>query len=410
MMDGDENDTWRFNFDSAGRIRAPHHKKASMKNLYLSLCALVFAVQAIAQSNNTSAGEQFFPIAVWSQNPEHALAYKANGINLFINIYGGLNQEKLDQLRQADMKLIPYQNAFALTQLHEPLIHAWMNSEGPDNAQRNDTENKWEPCRDPADVIRGYEEIKKNDPTRPVYLNVGPGAAYTNWIGRGVCRGRTDMYMVANNGYLKACDIASFHIYPMNAEEEELTGKIWYVAKGVDNLQEWSDNAKPAWCWIETTRISERSERKPSPAEVKAMVWMALVHGAKGFGYFCHSFVGKTDDIALLRDHEMIKAVKAINKQVTALAGVLNSEDTKGYASVTSSNPAIPIDVMTKKDGKTNYIFAVAMRDGITSGTFNVKSGKTVEVLGENRTIEIRKGKFTDSFARYGVHLYKVIK
>ena len=380
-----------------------------MKAFILFLSTLVFAIQAIAQgTENNDPG--FFPIAVWAQKPVHAQAYKQNGINLFINIYDGLNQEKLDQLREADMKFITKQDAFALTQLDEPLIYAWMNGDEPDNAQRNQVEDKWDPCRDPADVIREYERIKQHDPSRPVYLNVGIGAAYTNWIGRGACRGRTDMYMVANNGYLKGCDISSFHIYPVNAPEEEVSGNLWYVAQGIDNLQKWSNKTKPAWCWIETTRINEKSKRKPTPAEVKAQVWMALVHGAKGFGYFCHSFVGKTDDIALLHDQEMLEAVKKINKQVTSLAVILNSPDTNGYASVRSSNPSVPIDIMTKKRGKENYVFAVAMRDGITAATFRVKSGKTVEVLGEVRTIEIKKGKFTDNFRGYGVHLYKIIR
>lgn len=382
-----------------------------MKYAFLFLCALAFTLKAFGQGIGTEGSSEFFPIAVWAQNPAHAAAYKENGINLFINIYDGLDQEKLDQLRRAGMKVIPHQNSFALTQLGEPLIYAWMNGDEPDNAQRNPVEDKWDPCLDPADVIREYDKIKRNDPTRPVYLNVGRGVAHTDWIGRGACRGRTDMYMVANNGYLKGCDISSFHIYPVNAHEEEVAGKLWYVAQGIDNLRSWSNSIKPAWCWIETTRINEQSKRKPTPAEVKAEVWMALIHGAKGFGYFCHSFVGgKTDDIALLHDAEMLKAVKAINKQVTSLAAVLNSPDTKGYASVKSSNLPVPIDIMTKRAGKTNYLFAVAMRDGVTSATFKVKSGKLAHVLGENRTIEIKKGKFTDSFPRYGVRLYKIVR
>lgn len=359
-----------------------------------------------AQENDPN----FFPIAVWAQNPANASAYKENGINLYISIHGGLDQEKLDQLRKANMKVIAHQNSFGLTQLHEPLIYGWMHGDEPDNAQRNHKEEKWDPCRDPADIIRDYHTIKKKDPDRPVYLNVGRGVAYTDWVGRGVCRGRTDMYMVDNNGYLKGCDIASFDIYPVNSREEEVQGQLWYVAKGIDNLREWSQHAKPAWCWIETTRISEKAARKPTPAEVRSQVWMAIIHGAKGFGYFCHSFVGKVDDAALLHDAEMIRSVKAINAQVAALAPVLNSPDTRDYASVTSHNESVPVDILTKQDGKTNYIFAVAMRDASTSATFKVKSGKNVEVIGEDRTLHIKGKKFTDHFAGYGVHLYRITK
>lgn len=378
------------------------------------LIIYMWAMGGIALAQHEPQGKSdpdFFPIAVWAQNPVNAAAYKENGINMYISIHGGIDQEKLDHLKKADMKVITHQNKFGLTVLHEPLIYGWMHGDEPDNAQRSKSgKNKWDPCKDPADIIRDYHKIKKNDPSRPVYLNVGRGVAYTNWVGRGVCRGRTDMYKISNNGYLKGCDIASFDIYPVNASEEDVRDQLWYVAKGIDSLQAWSENQKPAWCWIETTRISEKATRKPTPAEVRSEVWMALIHGAKGFGYFCHSFVGKTQDAALLHDAEMIQAVKEINEQVTSLARILNTPDSKGYATVKTSNEAIPVDIMTKKDGRTNYLFAVAMRDGKTTATFDVKSGKTVEVIGENRTIPIKKGKFSDEFSDYGVHLYRITK
>ena len=386
-----------------------------MKIRLIILCLTVSGFFANAQKpSHYENRPDFFPIAVWAQDPSQAAAYKENGINMFISIHNGLDETKLNQLRNAKMKVICHQNNFGLTQLNEPLIYGWMHGDEPDNAQASKTEKgKYDPCRDPAIIISDYEKIKKNDPSRPVYINLGRGVAATNWVGRGVCRGKTEMYKVSNNGYLRGCDIASFDIYPVNSREEEIEGNLWYVAKGIDNLREWSNHEKPVWCWIETTNISDSRQvsardRKPTPSEVKSEVWMALVHGAKGFGYFCHSFVPPMDPAALLHDREMIAAVKKINEQVTALAPVLNSENTNGYATVQSGNSAIPVDIMTKKLGKDNYIFAVAMRNGATNATFKVNSGKRVEVLGENRSIKIKNGKFTDDFAGFGVHLYKI--
>ena len=64
--------------------------------------------------------------------------------------------------------------------------------------------------------------------------------------------------------------------------------------------------------------------------------------------------------------------------------------------------------VIDKNYNKANYIFAVGMRCGYTTATFNVTSGSSVEVLGEGRTINITDGKFSDEFIPYGVHLYKI--
>lgn len=355
----------------------------------------------------------FFPIAVWVQNPSDAIAYKSNGINMYVGIHQGLDQEKLDLLKKADMKVIAHQNDFGRNNLNEPLIYAWMHGDEPDNAQWNADKNKYDPCIDPEKIIEDYNQLKLSDPTRPVYLNLGRGVAVNNWVGRGECTGNIDMYKISNNGYLKGCDIASFDVYPVNSHEKEVRENLWYVAKGIDNLLEWSDYSKPAWCWIETTRIGEEGfgSRKPTPEEVKSQVWMALIHGASGVGYFCHSFAKPSDPAAFLHDEVMISAMKKVNMQITELAPVLNSPTIENFVKINSNNSNIPIDFITKKIGDTYFVFAVSMRPGKTTATFTIQDGRKVTVLGEDRKINVGKNNlFTDNFSDYEVHLYKITK
>jgi hypothetical protein len=380
-----------------------------LKHLWIIIGLLFIETLSGGQNiGNISGDPNFFPIAVWVQNPENAAAYKSNGINMFVGIWGGLDQVTFDYLKAAGVRVICDQNDFALNRKNENTIYAWMHGDEPDNAQMNRKTKSYDPCVDPSVIINSYEEIRKKDPSRPVYLNLGQGVSYINYIGRGTCRGDIDKYKVSSNGYLKGCDIASFDIYPVNNRDEETQNNLWYVAKGIDSLNSWTDKSKPVWCWIECTKISERNPRKPTTAEVRAEVWMALIHGADGFGYFCHSFIPPSDDAALLHDSVMIKSVKAINQQVTKLAPVLNSPDSKGYASVNSSNISVPVDIMTKSFDNANYIFAVGMRPGFTTATFKVKEGRIAEVLGEERIITINGGKFSDEFLPFGVHLYKI--
>jgi hypothetical protein len=381
-----------------------------MKHLlpYLLIACFLLPVSVKSQSSAADAGDLgFFPIGVWLQSPSNASKYKANGINMFVGVHQGLTLDKLNSFKAAGMRFICSQNDFALGHLDEPLIYAWMHGDEPDNAQWNSTTGRYDPCINPEIIINDYEKMKDLDSTRQIYLNLGRGVAYTKWVGRGTCTGDTNMYKVSNDGYLKGCDIASFDIYPVNSKENDVKNNLWYVALGIDNLERWSDYKKPVWCWIETTRISEDSERKPTPAEVKSEVWMAITHGATGFGYFCHSFYPSFKEAALLQDSEMINAVKKINAQVKSLAPVLNSPDTAGIATVTSSKFFVPVHIMTKHHDSISYIFAVAMRPGQTEATFTVKEGEVVEVLGENRTIQVTDGKFTDDFSDYGVHIYK---
>ena len=56
-----------------------------------------------------------------------------------------------------------------------------MHGDEPDNAHG--------PTRaptPPAEVVEEYEAFRKADPTRPIFVNLGRGAAWDDWAGRGV--------------------------------------------------------------------------------------------------------------------------------------------------------------------------------------------------------------------------------
>lgn len=380
-----------------------------MKKIALAfLCLLLFGNLLIAQgpTGRIKTNSSFFPIAVWSQNPTNAADYKSIGINMYVAV--NINEDGLNLLRKSNIKAVGHLNKYGLEHLNDTIIYGWMHGDEPDNAQSKKNGQKgYDPCIDPSIIVKNYEDIKQKDPSRPVYINLGMGVSNIGWFGRGECTGKYEMYKVDNNGYLKGCDIASFDIYPVNTSDKVYKDKLWFVPKGIDSLLVWS-HAKPSWCWIECTRIGDDCPRKPTTSEVKTEVWMALIHGANGFGYFCHSFPKPMDTAAPLHDPEMKEAIKAINAQVTALAPVLNSANIAGYATAVSNKTEVPVDIMTKNYNGTNYIFAVGMRPGETNVTFNVKKGSKAEVLGENRRIKIKKGKFSDAFASYGVHLYQI--
>jgi len=111
-----------------------------------------------------------------------------------------------------------------------------------------------------------------------------------------------------------------------------------------------------------------------------------------------------------LQDPQMLAAVTAINAQIRELAPVLNSPNAE-RAQVVSSAPAVPIDLMAKEYGGDLYFFAASMRPGSARGAFQLsgpRGEKSAEVLGEGRNIAIKDGAFTDAFADYAVHLYRI--
>jgi hypothetical protein len=64
---------------------------------------------------------------------------------------------------------------------------------------------------------------------------------------------------------------------------------------------------RPVWCMIGCTNIHPNSV-KPTPAQVRSEVWTALVYGANGVGYFCHSLAPSYEMALLLKDKAMFAA------------------------------------------------------------------------------------------------------
>jgi hypothetical protein len=177
----------------------------------------------------------------------------------------------------------------------------------------------------------------------------------------------------------------------------------------VDRLGKWGAGQKVVWNCIECTRIQSKS--KATPSQVRSEVWMSLIHGSMGLIYFVHEWEPKFDEAALLHDPEMLREVRAINRQITELAPVLNSPTVRDKVQVSSSDHQVPVAVMLKQHEGASYLFAVAMRNGDTTATFKLKGlagDKTVEVLGEERSLGARNSDFSDSFKSWAVHCYRI--
>ncbi len=346
-----------------------------------------------------------FPIAVWLQTPANANAYKAIGINHFIGLWQGPNESQLSSLKAAAMPVFCDQNAVGLNSVNNSIIKAWTHQDEPDNAQWN-SGGWYDPPILPSVVVARYQAMQAADATRPVFLNLGQGVAWDMWYGRGTRTNHPEDYPL----YALGADILSYDIYPVNSTHTDVKEKLWLVAYGVDRLRTWSNYGKPVWVWIETTKISAGSNRRPTPAEVKAEVWMAIVHGARGIGYFCHKW-DPFVEAGLLSDPEMRAGVSAVNAQISTLAPILNTPSVAGAALVTTSNPAVPVDVMIKRASGCTYLFAVAMgpENIVATFTLNGFTGfQAVEVISESRQISATNGVFQDGFTGYGVHIYKL--
>jgi hypothetical protein len=372
-----------------------------------------------AWSNGPSTDSSYFPIAVWLQAPDSANTaseYRDIGMNMHIGLWEGPTEVQLTAAAALPTTVISSQNSLGLTSPHASLIKAWMHQDEPDNAQSGS-----EDPVPPETVVASYHAIVAADATRPVYLNLGQGVAADSWYGRGNRTNHPEDYPA----YAEGADILSFDTYPMNvfavpdsepdwkrAFHSEVAQNIWFVANGVDRLRAWVNHGKPVWVWIETTNFNGEDGFALTPDLVAAEVWMAIIHGARGIGYFCHVFSPSFIEAGLLADSAMTAKVREINLQIRTLAPVLNTQSVANGVTAVSANASVPVDTMVKRSAGATYVFAVGMRPSATTATFSLRGitgDRSVEVLGENRSLTAEAGVFEDSFSAHAVHIYRTL-
>lgn len=354
----------------------------------------------------------FFPIGVWLQLPSHASELAKIGVNVYVGNNAGtdpLMASDLASLKTLGMYAIIGQDSVGLASIDDPtIIGWWMTPDEPDNAQPNGSGGYGPPVA-PATLVTQYQAYVKADPTRPVWLGLGQGVAYDNWEGRG-------SNAPPESQYVPASDIVSFDIYPYNncggdTNEQATCGQFWLNAFGIDRLHMWSNRGQAVWSDFETTVIAAGTTTGPTPVQTRSEVWLGLIHGANGILYFIDSWNPSFREDAIFETPAMVTAVTALDQEIAMLAPVLNSATIPNLVTVSSSNASAPIDTMVKASGSKLYVMSAISRTGTATGTFGITgmTGSAVAtVVGENRTVKVTKGSFTDAFAANDVHVYVI--
>ena len=168
---------------------------------------------------------------------------------------------------------------------------------------------------------------------------------------------------------------------------------------------------QPLWNFVETgwpfSESAAEGARAIVPAELRSAVWHSLIAGARGIIYFQHSFGGPVAHHGLRGEcyPENRDMATQVDAQIKSLAAVLNSPFvTSGWTGDADT------EAMVKWDGSNFYVFAGA-RTGPDTMTFSLPcvGNATAAVLGENRSLPVSGGSFTDDFAdKNAVHIYRI--
>jgi hypothetical protein len=204
-------------------------------------------------------------------------------------------------------------------------------------------------------------------------------------------------------------------VYEANCRTASSYGKTMDMMRARDGID---GKRQPIWQFVENLNGGpgpSEPYKYITPAQLKGAAMSSVINEARGLVWFNQSFSGPCWTNGALRTAQVtenwcgdanITAMGAVNKQVQALAPVLNTQSY--YYSF-----GLGLDTMLKvKDG---YAYVFAMVDGRSrpgARTFTLPggvTGKTIEVVNESRTLTVSGGKFTDRFAsENSYHIYKI--
>lgn len=367
----------------------------------------------------------FMPIAVNVQSLTNAKIYRDAGINVYVGIDDITEKPEkdfqfkpeaatLDKLTALGMYTMVEQNVWGKLKDH-PAIIAWLSPvDEPDNVQEGGKAI-------PLDTfLEEARKIKAFDATHPYTVCFGQGLINDLFKGRGIER---EMYPK----YMAAVDFIMYDVYPItNTRQPEPEKKLEMVGQGISLIRKWTDNKKPAMCWIETNHIKDPN-KTPTPAQTACEVWITMVHGARGVGYFCHDFtLAEKKASALSRDKEMLAQLAKTNAKLMKLARIISAPLTTEPATVKSeggkviaSTKRFAENYPERKDGRTmgrtpakTTVLAVNVLGEKAKATIPVAGltkGTVLRVLEEDRTVTAGSdGEFVDEFAPYQEHIYEI--
>ncbi len=190
--------------------------------------------------------------------------------------------------------------------------------------------------------------------------------------------------------------VIGFTAYPLTSWCRRAFGAVLGAQQALVSLAA----GKPTYQWIEAapmgdSRCYRNGRFTPTAGTVRAEVWLAIVGGAKGIGYFPYDW-----------PPDVRTEVVSINQEIAALAPALLSPL---IPPLTSSGTA-PVKATARAYNGATYVIAVNSTGRAHVGRFalpDLKQAASLSLWGEGRSVEVGSGgKVVDTFAPFAVHVY----
>jgi hypothetical protein len=362
-------------------------------------------------SNPLPTSPSYFPIGVWgayAMERSNIAKDKAAGVNTYVWFADTTTPGYIENARAAGMYLIVNR------------------SEGGSRA-RSETfgrllDDEMDMTEGPSACPNAVNSIKGSLPNdgRARYANYGKGVLVWGVRGWG---GHSDRSSAC---FVNAQDITSTDLYwhtdphETNDPRSGTSSGYGWSMRRMRMLDAKDGKRTPQWGFVEVTcPWSECGGSNPvspiTPAEIRGAVWHTLIAGARGIIYFQHAFAGPCQTHHALRETgsgcygAVNRMVTSIDRQIKSLAPVLNAPFVTSLHSA-RDRMAGRVQYMVKWAKGKLWLFAGADRGG-GRATFRIRcvGNATANVLFENRSIRLRRGSFSDSFAdKNAIHIYRI--
>jgi len=378
--------------------------------LLLLLSSIVFSADVRIGKNMEFIvnGKPFFPLEATGQSVTNLDFHKSLGINVVGDLYD--NSKKgdikhcMDQCASKGLLTewsVPADKYDMVKQFKDhPALFTWWQPDEPDNNDDKGTKHK------PEDIQAIYKKIKAADPNHPIGICFGSGFAGGN------PQSPNRFYPE----YVKGADFAITDIYPCNRAELG-PKKLNVYKKGMSQLAKATKGGMPTGIAVEASFLGAEGGRKtegtraPNAYELRAEVWMAIVHGAKYICYFTHSWTPSYDGARVPPDLQA--EMKVLNKTITDLTTVILGDESKANVKFEAAKDSnIDVSTMVRETPEQLYIFTSNTKYEKGQADFTVEGAKAVEVdvYGENRKLKMAGGKFSDKYKEFEPHIYVVSK
>jgi hypothetical protein len=210
--------------------------------------------------------------------------------------------------------------------------------------------------------------------------------------------------------YLNTFDVIGTDPYPIGRAPAS-----WAAEWTAETFRQ-VERARPMWQvpqlhnWANYRKEEEKDYHTPTFDEVRSMAWQCIAEGATGLVFYSWYDVKRNPDVRFDRQWAGLKRIAA---EIDALSPVLLSVEPVPPIRV-SCDPA-PADApgwlnwtARRHDGKL-YLVAVNNGDGEGTVTFTLPGTvRSVEVVGEDRSIGPQGARFDDELRKLAVRVYEI--